>query len=106
MAKKTSINRLQARDAEKKILPAIKMLSKYMHNTTSDVPLKNFHGYELCAGHFMDHSGRKVQLQIRAIYSKGKYVKEGEIHPIIRKWALFFKLRLFVKAFIDKIFTD
>lgn len=98
------MNRFQAREAEKKIIPAVKLLSQYMHNTSPDAPTKDFHGYSLSCGNFKDHSGRMFQLQIRAVCTKKEFVKDGQIHPIIRRGAWLFKLRLFTKAFIDKIF--
>jgi hypothetical protein len=106
MAKKPSINRLQAREVERKILPAVKLLSSYMHKTAPNAPIKDFHGYCVPAGKFSDHSGRTWQLQVRAVCTKKEFVKDEQIHPIIRKGAWLFKLRLFSKAFIDKIFND
>jgi hypothetical protein len=106
MKKKKSFSRLQAREAERKILPAVKLLSKYMHSTTPDAPTKVFHGYCVPGGEFKDRTGRVFQLQVRAVCSKKEFVKNGQITPIIRKGAWFFKLRLISKAFIDKIFAD
>lgn len=106
MKPKKSITRFQAREAEKKVIPAIKLLSKYMHNTAPDAPEKYFHGYVVPSGKFKDHSGRVWQLQVRAVCTKHEFVHEEQIHPIIRKGAWMFKLRLFIKTLIDKIFAD
>lgn len=103
---KKSINRLQAREAQNKIMPAIKLLSKYMHNTSPDAPKKDFHGYRVPAGMFTDAHGIQWQLQVHAVCTKSNFIKENEIKPIIRKWAILFKLRLFAKVFIDKIFDN
>jgi hypothetical protein len=105
MGKKPSISRLQARELDKKILPAVKMMSKYIHNTAPDAPEKDFHGYILSAGSF-SLGRRKWQLQIRAVCTKKEFVKEEQIHPIIRKGAWLFKLRLWSSAVISKIFKD
>jgi len=104
-SKKPSVSRLQARQLERKIIPAVKLMSKYIHNTAPDAPEKDFHGYILSVGNF-NLGNRKWQLQIKAVCTKREFVKEEQIHPIIRKGAWLFKLRLFSKAFIDKIFND
>lgn len=106
MGKKTSISRIQARQVEKKVVPAIKLLSSYMFNTAPDTPLKDFHGYVVPAGEFTDASGRKWQIQCRAVCTKAEYTRDDQITPIIRKGAWLFKLRLFSKTVIDKIFKD
>ena len=103
--KKKSLTRFQAREAEKKIVPAIRLLSQYMHNTAHDVPTKDFHGYSVSSGYFVDKFGKKWQLQVRAVCTKQEFVKDQQINPIIRKGAWMFKLRLFSKAVIDKIFS-
>jgi len=104
MKRPRSISRLQAREAEKKVTPAIKILSTYMHNTSPDTPGNVFHGYEIPAGDFTDSKNRVWQLQVRAVMDKSLFIKKNEIKPIIRKWAVGFKVRLFFKLFIDKIF--
>jgi len=101
-----SRTRLQDRQVEKKLIPAIKLLSSYMHNTTPEAPTNNFHGYKVPAGTFADDHGVLWQLQVQAICSKKKFIKENEIKPIIRKGAWMFKFRMFLKVFIDKIFQD
>ena len=106
MKKKPSINRWRARDAEKKFMPAIKILSEYMHKVNPKTPDKDFFGYELSAGEFIDNYGVKTQLQIRAVRTKSQFIKDEGIKPIIRKWAILFKSRLFFSVLIDKIFND
>lgn len=102
MAKK-SINRFQARELEQKIIPAIKLLSKYMHNTSPDAPTKEFKGYEVPAGLFTDGHGISWQVQIRAVKVKSLFIKNNEIKPILRKGLSLFKVRLFLSVLIDKI---
>ena len=104
MGKVKSMSRLQARQAEKKVMPAIKLLSNHMHNTTSKVTDKNFTGYKVPCGEFVDHAGVKWQLQVSAVRAKGAFIKDNEIKPMVPKWALMFKLRVFLKVFIDKVF--
>lgn len=106
MKKKKSNTRFKYREAERKIIPAIKLLSQYMHNTTPEAPKKDFHGYAVNSGDFTDVYGVKWQLQVRAVCTKKEFIKDEQITPIIRKGAWLFKLRLFSKAFIDKIFAD
>ena len=94
------------REVEKKLIPAIKLLSSYMHNTTPEAPKHSFHGYVVPAGTMTDGHGVSWQFQVQAICSKKKFIKENEIKPIIRKGAWMFKFRMFLKVFIDKIFQD
>lgn len=100
---KKSVNRFRARELEQKIMPAIKMLSKYVFTTAPDAPKKNFFGYKVPAGEFTDEHGNKFQVQIHAYRTKSDFIKKDEIKPIIRKWAIFFRLRLFAKMLIDKL---
>lgn len=104
--KRPSTNRLHARELEKKLVPSIKLLSNYMFNTAPDAPKKDFYGYRVPSGTFVDGHGIKWQIQIHAYCTKDKFIKENEIKPIIRKWAIGFKLRLFAKVLIDKIFNE
>lgn len=99
-----SLNRFQAREAEKKIMPAIKLLSQYMHNTAPDSPQDIHYGYVVPAGDFKDVHGVPCQLQVSVVRGRGKFIKENEIKPIINKWAIGFKLKLFTKILVDKIF--
>ena len=103
---KRSMSRFQYREMERKVIPSIKLLSQYMHNTSPEAPKKDFHGYEVPAGIFTDGHGVTWQVKIQAVCSKGLFVNENEIKPIIRKWALLFKVRLFAKVLIDKIFGE
>ena len=101
-----SRTRLQDREVIRKVIPAIKLLSKYMHNTSPDAPKKDFHGYEIPVGTFKDGHGIEWQLQLSAICSKTKFIKNNEIKPIINRWSIMFKIRLFFKVLIDKVFED
>lgn len=102
--KRKSLNRFQAREAEKKIMPAIKLLSQYMHNTSPDSPEEIHFGYKVPAGEFKDSHGIHCQLQVSVVRGRGKFIKENEIKPIINKWAIGFKLRVLAKIAVDKIF--
>ena len=93
MSKKPSITRLQARELDRKILPAVKTMSKYLHNTDPNAPEKVLHGYILSAGEFK-LANRKWQLQIRAVCTKKEFVKEEEIHPIIRRGAMVIQAKI------------
>lgn len=106
MAKVPSRTRLQDREVVRKVIPAIKLLSKYMHNTSPDAPKKDFHGYEMPVGTFVDGHKVEWQLQLTAVCTKKKFIRTNEIKPIIRKGAWLFKLRLLLKIFIDKILDD
>ena len=103
-SKAPSVNRLHQRELEKKVIPAIKLLSKYMYNTSPEAPRKDFHGYKVPAGMFTDVHGISWQVQIHAVCTKDKFIKKNEIKPIIRKGAIMFRLRLFAKVLIDKLF--
>lgn len=98
-----SIKRLQYREVEKKVTPSIKLLSQYMHNTSPEAPKNEFHGYEVPSGEFVDAHGVKWQVQVHAYCNKSKFIKHNEVKPIIRKWAIIFKIRVFASVLIDKI---
>ena len=68
-----SIPRTQAREAEKKIVPAIKAISSSVHNTR--IFPDNFKGYKLPAGDFVAN-GKKWQYQIIATCAKSDFVKK------------------------------
>lgn len=104
MKKRPSITRLHTRELEKKLIPSIKLLSQYMFNTSPDAPKKDFFGYKLNSGTFTDSHGIAWQAQIHTYCTKNMFIKENNIIPIIRKGAILFRLRVFAKAFIDKIF--
>ena len=103
MAKKRSINRFQARELEQKIIPSIKLLSKYMHSTAPDAPEKEFYGYKVPSGTFKDGHGVSWQVQVHAVKVKKLFIKENEIKPIIRKGLTLFKIRVFASMLIEKI---
>ncbi len=69
-------------------------------------PTKDFFGYVVPAGEFKDAHGVNCQLQVSVIRAKSKFIKTNEIKPIINKWAIRFKVRMFLKILMDKIFKD
>jgi len=91
--------RTQAREAEKKLLPAIKAVSNSLHNT-GIIP-DNFGGYKAPAGDVTDHLGRKWQLQIVAVCAKSDFVKKDEVTPIIKGSTIIIKVKAFLKYLID-----
>lgn len=91
--------RTQAREAEKKILPAIKAVSNALHNT--NIIPDNFGGYKATAGDVIDNSGRKWQLQIVAVCAKSDFIKRDEVTPIIKGITLWIKAKAFLKHLID-----
>lgn len=91
--------RTQAREAEKKILPTVKAISKALHNT--NIIPDNFGGYKAPAGDVTDHLGRKWQLQIVAVCAKSDFVKRDEVTPIIKGWSFIIKTKAFLKYLID-----
>lgn len=98
MAKK-SISRTQYRDMENKFTPAIKTLSSHMHNT-GKIP-DSFLGYKVPAGKFKDGNGVEWQIQAWAVCSKKHQLKKNEVVPMVRKWAIGLKIRIFLKYLID-----
>ena len=103
MKRVRSVNRIEAREAEKKLTPAIKAISSHVNNTTEIASV--FKGYKLPAGEVEDKRGRKWQYQIHAVVSKGDFIKRDEVQPIIAKGAILFRLRIFLKALIDSVFN-
>jgi len=99
----SSINRsrprTQAREAEKKILPAIKAVSNALNNT--NIIPDNFGGYKAPAGEVINHSGIKFQLQIIAVCAKSDFIKRDEVTPIIKGWSFIIKTKAFLKYLID-----
>jgi len=95
-----SITRLQYRDMENKIQPAIRAISIAFSKTgklTDD-----FRGYEVPAGEpFADTMGRKWQLQVRMVVAKGEFIKKNEVKPMIKKWAIGLRLRVLAKYVIE-----
>ena len=91
--------RTQAREAEKKILPAIKAVSNALHNT--NIIPGNFGGYKAPAGDVTDSLGRKWQLQIVAVCAKSDFIKRDEVIPIIKGWTAWLKLKALLKHIID-----
>lgn len=89
--------RLEYRELEKKIVPAIKMLSKHMHGTAADITI-DIEGYEVPAGTFTNRYGETFQVQIRCTRNKSHFIKKNEIVPIIRKWAIGLRLRIIAKS--------
>ena len=94
-----SIKRTQYREMESKFTPAIKVLSNYMHNTSNVPP--DFLGYKIPAGTFTDKNGIVWQIQAHAICSKKHHIKKNEIVPMVRKWAIGLKIRIFIKYLVE-----
>jgi hypothetical protein len=102
--KKPAINRIQARELDKKFVNATKALSKYMHNTG---PVGgDLLGYKIPAGRFTDKLGREWEVQAHAVCAKKLMMKKNEVVPMIRKWAIGLKLRVFAKIIMDKVFEN
>lgn len=99
-----SANRFHAREAMDKFTPAIKALSSHLHKTASDAPKDIFFGYEVPAGTLTDAKGVVWQFQVRAICAKKDFIKSNAVEPIINKWAIGFRVRMFLKMIIDKLF--
>ena len=97
--RRKSIKRTQARELESKFTPAIKTLSNYMHNT-GNVPA-DFLGYKIPAGSFVDKNGVSWQIQAWAVCSKKHQIKKNEVVPMIRKWAIGLRVRIFIKYIVD-----
>lgn len=96
--KTRSIPRTQAREAEKKLMPAIKALSQSIANTRI-IPDK-FTGYKATAGEVYIN-GRKWQYQVSAVCAKTEFIKNDEITPMLKGWTLGLKLKALVKYLID-----
>ena len=94
-----SLPRTQAREAEKKLMPAIKAISSSVHKT-GPIP-NNFKGYKVPAGDLTDHLGRKWQYQIVAVCAKSDFVKQDEIVPMFRGWNVWVRIKAFVKYIVD-----
>lgn len=107
MAKKPkSINRLQARELQNKVIPAIKVLSSGMFRTNPNTPEKNFFGYRVNAGELTDNHGETWQLQIHAYRTKKDWINTNELKPIVRKWAIGFRLRVILSEIIKDLFKN
>lgn len=98
MPQTRSMTRTQAREAERKILPAIKAISSSVHNT--GVFPDNFKGYKLPAGDFVAN-GRKWQYQITAVCAKSDFIKKDEVVPMFKGWNLGLRLKALAKYLID-----
>lgn len=96
--KARSVPRTQAREAEKKIVPAIKMISASVGNTR--LFPDNFKGYKLPAGDFMAN-GRKWQYQIIATCAKSEFMKKDECIPMFKGWTFWLKVKAFAKHLVD-----
>lgn len=94
-----SIPRTQAREAEKKLMPAIKAISTSVHKTG---PIPNdFKGYKVPAGELTDNLGRKWQYQITAVCAKSDFIKRDEVVPMFDGWNLLVRVKAFLKYLID-----
>lgn len=94
-----SIPRTQAREAEKKLMPAIKAISTSVHKT-GPIP-NNFKGYKVPAGELTDNLGRKWQYQITALCAKSDFIKKDEVVPVFAGWNLLVRAKAFLKYMID-----
>lgn len=94
-----SIPRTQAREVEKKLMPAIKAVSSSVHKT-GPIP-NNFKGYKVPAGELSDNLGRKWQYQITAVCAKSDFIKRDEVVPMFRGWNFIVKIKAFAKYAID-----
>lgn len=99
-----SRSRFEAREVERKVVPAIKLLSQYFHNTTAVAPA--FRGYQVPAGMFSDNQGRDWQVQVVAVCTKKDMMKRNEVKPLINKWAFGLRLRVWAKSVIDNLFEE
>lgn len=93
-----SIPRTQAREAEKKLMPAIKALSQSVANTRI-IP-KNFTGYKATAGEVYVN-GVKWQYQVSAVCAKSDYIKNDEVTPVFKGWNLGLRVKAFLKYLVD-----
>ncbi len=100
---KRSVTRTNYREANTKVVEAVKVLSQHMHNVNPETPTETFHGYRVPAGDFVDKYGVKCQLQIHAVRLKSDFIKRNEIEPIINKWAIGFKVRALLTEFIKRV---
>jgi hypothetical protein len=96
-----SIPRTKAREAEKKLMPAIKAISTSVHKT-GIVPDK-FLGYKVPAGELTDKLGRKWQYQIIAVVAKSEFIKRDEVVPMLKGWAWMIKAKALIKYVIDQV---
>jgi len=81
------------------MVPAIKALSEHVHKTTQVTSV--FKGYKIPAGTFTDRQGRKWQYQVSAVVAKSEFMKKDEVLPLVSKWAIGLKIRVFIKYLID-----
>ena len=93
-----SIPRTQAREAEKKLMPAIKALSQSVSNTRI-IP-DNFTGYKATAGEVYVN-GIKWQYQVKAVCAKKEFIKDDQVAPTFSGWNFVIKLKALVKHIID-----
>lgn len=101
-----SLKRTQYREMESKFTPAIKTLSNHMHNT-GKIP-EELIGYKVPAGEFIKKvmvNGKeeevKWQIQAWAVCSESHKIKKNEVRPMLRKWAIGLRIRIFLKYLIE-----
>ena len=99
-----SPKRTAYRDVKDKFNEASKRLSLGMHQTRSDIPSKTMIGYEINAGNLEMPNGDSYQIQLRAVRYKKMFIKNNELKPILAKWAIMFKVRVFLTGVINEIF--
>jgi len=93
-----SKSRVEQRELEKKLVPAIKLLSTHLHNT-GELPSK-FVGYNTVAGTIRDKVGREWQLQVRGVVLKSEFMKKNEIKPMFKGFMLWLKIKSIAKHII------
>lgn len=93
------VQRAKAREAEKKLVPAIKVLASSV-SKTGPIP-NNFIGYKVNAGEMTDNLGRKVQYQVHAVYAKKDFIKINASVPYFSGWQLWLKIKSIAKYVID-----
>lgn len=101
----SSRTRMQLKKIEKPFIPALRLMSEHIHNTSSEEEIiKNFGfcGYKMKAGTIPDSSGRQWEIQLHAVMKKDNMIKKNEIIPILssRKKAFIVWLRTLVSSII------
>lgn len=83
--KPTSRTRMQLKEVTKPFVPALRIMSNHIYNTSNDEALikeLSFKGYKMKAGELADDYGRVFEIQIHAVLAKDKMIKKSEIQQI------------------------
>jgi len=96
-----SLPRTQAREAEKKLYQAIKVISKAAHDT-GPIP-DNFKGYKAPAGDFTDNLGRRWQYQITVVCAKSEFLDTNKVIPMFKGWTVIVRVKAFLKYLVDSV---